>query len=89
MDPSRNTRRVSRQKRFKQKYGIDYTETFLPVVKYVTLRMEVAITKYFDWTLDQLDVVTAFLYGEMKSRYSARSQKGSKLMKTFVDRCKA
>uniref|UniRef100_A0AAV1U6I5 Reverse transcriptase Ty1/copia-type domain-containing protein n=1 Tax=Peronospora matthiolae TaxID=2874970 RepID=A0AAV1U6I5_9STRA len=58
-------------KGFKQKYGIDYTETFSPVVKYVTLRMVVAITKYFDWTLDQLDVVTAFLYGEMKSRYSA------------------
>ncbi|CAH0473815.1 unnamed protein product [Peronospora belbahrii] len=53
-------------KGFKQKYGIDYTETFSPVVKYVTLRMVVAITKYFGWPLDQLDVVTAFLYGVMK-----------------------
>uniref|UniRef100_A0AAV1VIP2 Reverse transcriptase Ty1/copia-type domain-containing protein n=2 Tax=Peronospora matthiolae TaxID=2874970 RepID=A0AAV1VIP2_9STRA len=53
---------------FKPKYGIEYTETFLPVVKYVTLRMVVAITKYFDWTLDQLDVVTAFLYREMKEK---------------------
>uniref|UniRef100_A0AAV1TQS9 Reverse transcriptase Ty1/copia-type domain-containing protein n=1 Tax=Peronospora matthiolae TaxID=2874970 RepID=A0AAV1TQS9_9STRA len=66
-------------KGFRQKYGIDYTETFSPVVKYVTLRMVVAITKYFDWTLDQLDVVTAFLYGEMKSRYSARFLKASNL----------
>uniref|UniRef100_A0AAV1TV48 Integrase catalytic domain-containing protein n=1 Tax=Peronospora matthiolae TaxID=2874970 RepID=A0AAV1TV48_9STRA len=55
-------------KGFKQKYGIDYTETFLPVVKYVTLRMVIAITKYFDWPLDQLDVVTAFLYGVMKEK---------------------
>ena len=55
-------------KGFKQKYGIDYTETFSPVVKYVALRMVIAITKYFSWPLDQLDVVTAFLYGEMKEK---------------------
>lgn len=55
-------------KGFKQKYGIDYTETFSPVVKYVTLRMVIAITKYFEWRLDQLDVVTAFLYGVMKEQ---------------------
>uniref|UniRef100_H3H4I7 Integrase catalytic domain-containing protein n=1 Tax=Phytophthora ramorum TaxID=164328 RepID=H3H4I7_PHYRM len=53
-------------KGFKQKYGIDYTETFSPVVKYVTLRMIIAIAKYFGWPLDKLDVVTAFLYGVMK-----------------------
>lgn len=53
-------------KGFKQKYGIDYTETFAPVVKYVTLRIVIALAKYFDWPVDQLNVVTAFLYGEMK-----------------------
>ena len=55
-------------KGFKQQYGIDYTETFAPVVKYVTLRMVIAITKHFDWPLNQLDVVTAFLYGVMKEQ---------------------
>ena len=54
-------------KGFKQKYGIDYTE-LSPVVKYVTLRMVIAITKYFDWPLDQLDMVTAFLYGVIKEK---------------------
>ena len=51
---------------FKQKFGIDYTETFTPVVKYVTLCMVIVVAKFFDWPIDQLDDVTAFLYVEMK-----------------------
>ena len=53
-------------KDFKQQYGIDYTEILSLVVKYVTLRMVIAVAKYFGWTIDQPDVVTAFLYGVMK-----------------------
>uniref|UniRef100_A0AAV1TU79 Reverse transcriptase Ty1/copia-type domain-containing protein n=1 Tax=Peronospora matthiolae TaxID=2874970 RepID=A0AAV1TU79_9STRA len=30
--------------------------------------MVIAITKYLDWLLDKLDVVTAFLYGVMKEK---------------------
>ena len=56
-------------KGFKQKYGIDYTDTFSPAVKYMTLQMVVAIAKYFKWPLDQLDVVTAFLYEIMKEQF--------------------
>uniref|UniRef100_A0AAV1TF55 Integrase catalytic domain-containing protein n=1 Tax=Peronospora matthiolae TaxID=2874970 RepID=A0AAV1TF55_9STRA len=55
-------------KGLEQQYGMDYTETFSPVVKYVTLRMVIAVAKYFGWTIDQLDVVTAFLYGVMKEQ---------------------
>uniref|UniRef100_A0AAV1VDW7 Integrase catalytic domain-containing protein n=1 Tax=Peronospora matthiolae TaxID=2874970 RepID=A0AAV1VDW7_9STRA len=70
-------------KGFEQKYGINYTETFSPVVKYVTLRMVVAITKYFDWTLDQLDVVTAFLYGEMKEKVFCAIPEGVEVDEDF------
>uniref|UniRef100_A0AAV1VJD8 Reverse transcriptase Ty1/copia-type domain-containing protein n=2 Tax=Peronospora matthiolae TaxID=2874970 RepID=A0AAV1VJD8_9STRA len=70
-------------KGFKQKYGIDYTETFSPVVKYVTLRIVVAITKYFGWTLDLLDVVTAFLYGEMKEKVFCAIPEGVEVDEDF------
>ena len=53
-------------KGFRQKYGIDYTETLSPVVKYVTLRMVITIAKFIKWPLDQLDVVIAFQYKIMK-----------------------
>ena len=57
-------------KGFKQKYGVDDTETFSPVVKYFTLRMLVGVylAKYFGWPLDQLDVVTAYLNDVMKEQ---------------------
>uniref|UniRef100_A0AAV1VMW5 Reverse transcriptase Ty1/copia-type domain-containing protein n=1 Tax=Peronospora matthiolae TaxID=2874970 RepID=A0AAV1VMW5_9STRA len=70
-------------KGFKQKYGIDYTETFLPVFKYVTLRMVVAITKYFDWTLDLLDVVTALLCEEMKEKVFCAIPEGVEVDEDF------
>ncbi|KAG2758794.1 hypothetical protein Pcac1_g29113 [Phytophthora cactorum] len=43
-----------------------HRETFSPVVKYVTLRMIIAIAKYFGSAPRPIDVVTAFLYGIMK-----------------------
>ena len=70
-------------KGFKQKYGIDYTETFSPVIKYVTLRMVIAITKYFDWPLHQLDVVTTFLYGVMKEKVHCTIPEGVGLYGDF------
>ena len=42
--------------------GIDYTETFAPVVKYVTLRLLLALATFFGWPVDQLDVETSLFY---------------------------
>ncbi|CAH0520229.1 unnamed protein product [Peronospora belbahrii] len=66
-------------KGFCSKYRIDYTETFSPVVKYVTLRIVIAVAKHFGWTLDQLDVVTAFLYGVMKEQVFCVIPEGGEL----------
>ena len=40
---------------------MEYTETFSPVVRIETLRVLIALTTQFDWELDQMDVVGAYL----------------------------
>lgn len=51
---------------FLQKEGLDYTETFSPVVRYDSLRVLLAIVTEKDLELVQFDVRTAFLHGELK-----------------------
>lgn len=53
-------------KGFSQKYGIDYHETFAPVVRYTSIRFLIALAAKFDLKIMQMDAVTAFLNGELK-----------------------
>lgn len=50
-------------KGFSQKHGIDYSETFTPVVKPITVRIVLGFVAQFNWSLRQLDVKIAFLHG--------------------------
>jgi hypothetical protein len=47
-------------KGFKQRYGIDYEDTFSPVVKAATIRLVLSIDVTRGWSLRQLDVQNAF-----------------------------
>ena len=52
-------------KGFSQSYGIDYFETYAPVVRRTTLRMLFAVSVNFDLKISHFDVKTAFLYGDL------------------------
>ena len=50
-----------------QTAGVDYTNTFAPVVKLTTVRLCFALQAMFGWKVSQLDVVSAYLYGTLAS----------------------
>ncbi|GJW59289.1 retrovirus-related pol polyprotein from transposon TNT 1-94 [Tanacetum coccineum] len=52
-------------KRFNQKEGVDYKETFAPVAKMVSFRALIAIATYHNWIIEQLDINNAFLHGDL------------------------
>uniref|UniRef100_A0A2N9ISJ0 Integrase catalytic domain-containing protein n=1 Tax=Fagus sylvatica TaxID=28930 RepID=A0A2N9ISJ0_FAGSY len=53
-------------KGFHQQHGIDFEETFSPVVKPPTVRLILALSVTYNWPLRQLDVRNAFLHGFLK-----------------------
>lgn len=59
-----------------QRQGIDYEETFSPVVRYSSIRYLIAMAARYDLEIDQMDAVTAFLQGELKEEVYMRQPEG-------------
>ena len=61
---------------FSQKYGLDYDETFSPVVRCESLRTVIALAMQNGLKLHQMDVTTAFLNGKLQEEVYMKQPEG-------------
>ena len=61
---------------FTQRHGVDYDETFSPVVRFESIRSLLAIASQHQLIVHQMDVKTAFLNGELKEEIFMRQPQG-------------
>ena len=55
-------------KSYAQREGIDYNEVFSPFMKHSSILILLALVAQYDYELDQLDVKTAFLHGDLEAK---------------------
>lgn len=63
-------------KGFMQKKGVDYDETFSPVVRHATLRLLFALAVKLNLDITHLDVTTAFLNGDLEETIFMQKPEG-------------
>lgn len=50
---------------FSQKEGLDFSDTFSPVVRHSTMRILFSLAHHYDMSMEHIDVTTAFLHGDL------------------------
>ena len=63
-------------KGYSQIPGMDYTDTFSPVVRLETIRVILALVVSQDWEIQQMDVKGAYLNGTLKEEVYMRQPEG-------------
>ena len=53
-------------KGYSQVQGVDFNEIYFLVVKHCSIRIILSLVAQFDLELEQLDVKTAFLHGDLE-----------------------
>lgn len=61
---------------FSQQHGIDFDETFSPVVKPSTIRVVLSLAVSTSWPIHQLDVKNAFLHGTLNETVYCQQPSG-------------
>ena len=55
-------------KGYKEKFGVDYEEVFIPVTRLETVRLLSTLAAKNDWKVHQMDVKSAFLNGYLEDK---------------------
>nr|GEW59996.1 zinc finger, CCHC-type [Tanacetum cinerariifolium] len=61
---------------FRQKKGIDFFDTYAPVARITTIRLLLAFTAIHDLVINQMDINTAFLNGDLDKEIYMKQPKG-------------
>lgn len=69
-------------KGFNQEEGVDYLETYSPVVRTATVRLVLHTATVMNWNITQLDVKNAFLYADFQETVCMKQPT------SFVDKTK-
>jgi hypothetical protein len=61
---------------FSQKEGVDYEETFFPIVRYTSIQVDILIASFLGWQIHQMDVKTTFLNGVIEEEVYIEQPQG-------------
>jgi hypothetical protein len=71
-------------KGFQQMHGIDYDETFAPVVNMGSIRLELSIVDTGGWEVHQMDVKNAFIHDDQSEEIYMEQPQGFMQDSSFV-----
>jgi hypothetical protein len=72
-------------KGYSQTYGVDYEETYAPVVRYYSLRMVLALSAHYNLELHHMDVKSAYLNGELEEDIYMEQPEGASVVQSKED----